>query len=225
MGPRQDNMTDKEPFWAIPKLAPDSSNWVTIKTRFMFTMAGRDFEGHFDGSEPPPWVPSYSSPDKSRWTTANKEENKTYLPLAKKWKHDENVVHAQLTQVVSNSLLIWIQHAGTVADMWKTIIAEFDHKGRMVQVDLHCHMMEKCATETDDIRAHLDKMALSHECLSGMGAAIHDEDYASMILMSLPDSYTTHLETLADAAGSSGRTFTASDFITKAMELSGKRQL
>jgi len=68
--------------------------------------------------------------------------------------------------------------------MWKTIIAEFDHKGRMVQVDLHCHMMEKCATEMDDIHAHLDEMALSHECLSGMGAAMHDEDYASMILMS-----------------------------------------
>jgi len=43
--------------------------------------------------------------------------------------------------------------------------------------------------------------------------------------MSLPNSYTTHLETLADAAGSSGRTFTTFDFITKAMELSSKHQL
>jgi len=63
----------------------------------------------------------------------------------------------------------------------------------------------------DDIHTHLDYMALSYKCLSGMGTAIHNEDYASMILMSLLDSYMTHLETLADAAISSGCTFTAHD--------------
>jgi len=31
----------------------------------------------------------------------------------------------------------------------------------------------------DDIRAHLDNMALTYEHLSGMGTAIHDEDYSS----------------------------------------------
>ena len=74
----------------------------------------------------------------------------------------------------------------------------------MVQVDLCCRMMEKWVSETDDIHAHLDNMALSHEHLSGMGISIHDEDYASMDLMLLPDSYTTHLKMLADTAISSG---------------------
>jgi len=55
-----------------------------------------------------------------------------------------------------------------------------------------------------------------------MGVTIHDEDYASMVLMSLPDSYTTHLETLMEAAISSGHTFTTQDFISKAIELSDK---
>ena len=55
-----------------------------------------------------------------------------------------------------------------------------------------------------------------------MGVVIHDKDYASMVLMSLPESYTTHLEMLADVAVSSGHTFTAYDFITKAIELSDK---
>jgi len=77
--------------------------------------------------------------------------------------------------------------------MWKTIVVEFDHKGQMVQVDLCCRMMEKRVSEMDDIRAHLDDMALLHERLSGMGIAIHDGLHI-MVLMSLPDSYTTHLE-------------------------------
>jgi len=86
-------------------------------------------------------------------------------------------------------------------------------------VDLCQRMMEKRASETDDIHAHLDHMALSYKHLSGMGTAIHNEDYASMILMSLPDSYTTHLETLADVAISISRTFTATTSLLKQLNL------
>jgi len=71
----------------------------------------------------------------------------------------------------------------------------------------------------DDICAHLDDMALTYEHLSGMGTAIDDKDYSSMILMSLPDSYVTYLETLADAAIGSGHTFTTHDIIAKETEL------
>jgi len=48
---------------------------------------------------------------------------------------------------------------------------------------------------------------------------------ASMILMSLPESYTLHLETLANALNSSGNPLTAHGFITKAINLYEKCQL
>ena len=35
-----------------------------------------------------------------------------------------------------------------------------------------------------------------------MGVTLHDKDYLFMVLMSLPDAYSTHLETLADSATS-----------------------
>ena len=66
--------------------------------------------------------------------------------------------------------------------MWATIVAKYDKKGHMIQVDLHCRMMEKRIKETDDVRAHLDEMALMHEHLSSMGVTLHDEDYGSMVL-------------------------------------------
>src|SRR5882672_5121105 len=100
MGPGLDNsnMTDKESFWAIPKLTPDSSNWVTFKTQFLFAMASRDLEGHFDASDPSPPILTYSSLTEDRWTTVDKDKNLAYLPLARKWKHDEHVTHTQLAQ-------------------------------------------------------------------------------------------------------------------------------
>ena len=62
-------------------------------------------------------------------------------------------------------------------------------------------------------------MVLLYKHLSGMGTTIHNEDYVSMILMSLPDSYMTYLETLTDVAIRSGCTFTTHNTISKATEL------
>src|SRR5882724_9719985 len=146
MGPGQDNsttlMSDKEPIWAIPKLAPDGSNWVMFKTCFLFAMAGHDIGGHFNRSETTPLAPTYSTPDKAKWTTMDRDKNQAYLLLVRKWRHDEHVACTQLAQVVSDSLLIKIQRAGAVANMWDIITTEFNRKGRMVQVDLHQRMME-----------------------------------------------------------------------------------
>ena len=68
-------------------------------------------------------------------------------------------------------------------------------------------------------------MAFIDQHLSGMGVALHDDDYVSMILMSLPESYTIHLETLADATSSSGNPLTTHNLITKAVNLYEKHQM
>src|SRR5882724_11063723 len=139
----------------------DGSNWVTFKTRFLYAMGSLDVEGHFDGSEKTPTQPTLSSPDEKRWTTADKELNETYLAATRRWQCNEKVAHAQLAQVVSDSLLIHIQHATTVAYMWQTMVTEFDEKGQMIQVDLHRKMMEKQAADSNNIQAHLDEI---HSC-------------------------------------------------------------
>ena len=85
--------------------------------------------------------------------------------------------------------------------------------------------MEKRVQEMDDIQAHLDEMALSYECLSGMGVILHDEDYVSMVLMSFPKTYSMHLKTLTDFENSSSHKFITHDFIIKVTELFDKWQL
>ena len=111
-------------------------------------MGGRDVEGHFDGSDKAPHQLTLSTPDESKWTMAHRERNEDYLWSERKWQHDEKVVCAQLAQVMSDLLLIHIQHAKSVTEMWSTIVSEFNRKGHMVQVDLHWKMMEKHALDT-----------------------------------------------------------------------------
>jgi len=63
---------------------------------------------------------------------ADRELNEDYLRSEKKrWCHEKDTC-TQLAQ-----LLICIQHANSITDMWGTIASEFDRKGHMVQVDLH----------------------------------------------------------------------------------------
>jgi len=92
-------------------------------------MGGHNIEGHFDGSENSPPQPTLSSLDKMRWTAADKEINSAYFVVVRKWQCDEKIMHAQLAQVMSDSLLIHIQHAKGVVDMWGAIVTEFDKKG------------------------------------------------------------------------------------------------
>src|SRR5882724_3589419 len=121
MGPGQHEPSmptnNKETLWAIPKLAADGSNWVTFKTQFLFAMAGHDVDGYFNGSDPMPPTPTYSTSDEAKWTAVDWDKSQAYLSLARKWKHDEHIACAQLAQVMSDSLLIRIQHAGSVAIM------------------------------------------------------------------------------------------------------------
>src|SRR5882724_521364 len=147
MGPGQEQSTERDTPFSVPKLSSDRSNWVTFKTCFLYSMGSRDVEGHFDGSDLAPPKPTLSMTNESKWMAADIEWNKAYLRSEKKWRHDEKVTCTQLAQVVSDSLLIHIQHATSVADMWRIIISEFDRKGHMVQVDLHRKMMEKCASD------------------------------------------------------------------------------
>ena len=200
MGPGQEYTIECDTPFSILKLSSDGSNWVTFKTCFLFAMGGHDIEGHFNRSETFPPQPTLSSPDKKRWTVADKEQNDTYIVVVRKWQHNEKITCAQLAQVMSDLLLIFIQHAKGIVDMWGSIVTEFNKKGHMIQVDLCWKMMEKQASDADDIQAHLDEMELMHKRLSRMGVTLHDDDYSSMILMSLPESYTLHLETLTNAA-------------------------
>src|SRR5882724_5193596 len=130
MGPSQEDTS--EPPFSIPKLSLDGSNWVTFKTHFLFAMGSCNIKGHFHGSETPPTHPTLRSPDEMRWTAADKELNSAYLVVVRKWQRDEKITCAQLAQVISDSLIICIQHAKGIVNMWGAIITEFNKKGHMI---------------------------------------------------------------------------------------------
>src|SRR5882724_10376349 len=126
MGPNANTMstTDRDSPFVVVKLSTDGSNWVTFKTQFIYAMAGHDIEGHFNGSEPFLTPPTFSTTDQNKWTPKDKAKHESHLKSIRTWKRNENIAHMQLAQAISDSLLLTIQHAGNVANMWATIMTE-----------------------------------------------------------------------------------------------------
>jgi len=222
MGPIQDNSN-----WAtrkpsgISKLSPDSSNWVTFKTRFLFRMASHDLERTLQQKWPTPPIPTYRqqmSPGGPLWTWT--KTKLTYLSQ-RSGSHDEHIACAQLTQVVYNSLLIWIQQPALWPHVEHYCFRVWPQRangpgGPTLQ------MMERMGIWDGQHPCSPDDMALSHTqpewhgiCHLWWGLCVNCPHVA-------PRSYTTHLKMLTDAAISSGHTFTTLDFIAKAIELSDK---
>ena len=80
--------------------------------------------------------------------------------------------------------------------MWDAVKGQREKKSRMVTVDMRRKLQsEKCGErrERDDVRTHLVKLQTMHEDLASMGGTISDEDFTSIILGSIPQSYDTYI--------------------------------
>jgi len=70
-----------------------------------------------------------------------------------------------------------LHYATTIADMWQTMVMEFNKKGQMIQIVLHCKMMERNEPLTPMASEPIwMRWQLMREHLSGMGVALHNDD-------------------------------------------------
>ena len=112
-----------------------------------------------------------------------------------------------------------VYNANTVTDMWKTICDEYKGKTQMVSIDIQRCMMALKAEDGDDIQAHLDGIHLMYEQLVGMNAILSQDDYMTIILGSLPATYSTHLFSLSATAWINSQPLIAQDISAYAIEL------
>ena len=213
MGPAEPIMTNfttskDDTLFRVPKLANDGSNWVAYKTRMKYAIASRGLTEHLDGTLAAPAHP----------TGDDQKAIADYQSLFDTWNQNENLVRAQLAASIDDSMLMKLSHCDSATHMWKSLCHEFEGKMRMVQVDLRRKMLEIRANEGDNIPAHLDAIRHIYERLSGMGAPPSEDNYSSMIILSLPESYQVLLTTLGDAAQQANNPLTSDNYITKAVQ-------
>ena len=178
-------------FIHIPKLEVDSSNWVIFKDRFLFAAAAASLKGHIDGTGKPPVnpVPTPREPLMEDQKLAINE----YNTLLTKWEMEENIVKQALASVIPDSLFIEVRRKETAMLMWDAVRDQREKKSRMVTVDMHQKLQSEKCNEQGDVRTHLIKLQTMREDLASIGGLISDEDFTSIILGSIPQSYDTYI--------------------------------
>src|SRR5271168_681789 len=198
-------------FAHIPKLEIDGSNWVIFKDRFLFATAAGSLKGHIDGSGKPPVnpLPTPCVP----LTEDQKAEMSEYSALLTKWEMEENIMKQALASVIPDSLFIEVRKMETALSMWDAVRNQREKKSRMVTVDMRRKLQSEKCTEQGDVRAHLVKLQIMREDLASMGGSISDEDFTSMILGSIPQSYDTYIAAITATLSLLNQTLSSTNLI------------
>jgi hypothetical protein len=110
--------------------------------------------------------------------------------------------------------MLQISHQTTGAAMWKEIRMLHEGKSALVKADARKCMLLACCDEGRDVKAHFRELNRLLQIMAGMSAIVDDEDYAAIIMGSLPDLYRPIISTLEAAAGYSSKVVTAQELIT-----------
>ena len=124
--------------------------------------------------------------------------------------------------LISDSLLMKTHVCATVVLMWKSLCKEFKGRPHLYAIDIWHHMMQKRAETNDNMHTHLDEMCLMHEQLAGMGASPTHKDYTTILIVSLPKTYASHINTPSDAATSLGSPLTLNQIIMAVLQKYGQ---
>jgi hypothetical protein len=146
--------------------------------------------------------------------TATTEEIKENRREVAEYTQKDYLVQQHIFGTVTDRMMLQISHQTTGTAMWKEIKTLHEGKSTLVKADVRKRMLLARCDEGRDVKAHFGELNRLRQIMAGMGAIVDDEDYAAIIMGSLPDSYRPIISALAAAAGYSSKVVTAQELIT-----------
>jgi hypothetical protein len=113
----------------------------------------------------------------------------------------------------------------TAVLMWNAIKDQREKKSCMVTVDMRRKLQSEKCNEQGDVRAHLVKLQIMREDLASMGGSISDEDFTSIILGSIPQSYNTYIVAITATSSLLNQTLTSTNLIDAIRDEADRRTI
>ena len=179
-------------FAKIPRLEADGLNWVIYKDWFTYAADAASLLNHIDGKGGLPrlvTIPWGTEP----LMAAQQESLDDYAVEMSKWQSEEAIIRQAIALTISDSLFLEVRKTDTALGMWEAVKGQRKKKSWMVTVDMQCKLQAEKCPESGDVKAHLYKLQVMREDLASMGGSIDDEDFTSIILGSIPQSYDTYI--------------------------------
>jgi hypothetical protein len=174
----------------VEKLVADGSNWVTYRDRMMWSLRSRGLSEHLT-----------STTVTAAYIALGDINNRT---PQMRWEADEATTMHVIAASIPNSVFTNIKDKTTGKDVWDALKALYEGRTQMVLVKLSQQLQTTRCSEDDSVREHFDKLTNLREQLAAMGKSIPDNEYASILMGSLPESYTAILGSISAAAELSG---------------------
>ena len=171
---------------SVPKLAADGSNWVIYRDRMVWAMDSRDLADHLTNTTMPA---AYRAAGTIGGVTA-----------PSRWAAGERTVKHAIATLVHNSMFNKIKTSTCAKDAWDMLKALFEGRSQMIIMDLCRKIQSLKCREDENLRTHLNNVANLHKQLATMGTTIPDNEYASILLGSIPPSYETITSAMSSAA-------------------------
>ena len=101
---------------------------------------------------------------------------------------------------VPDNVYLHIKGATHAKDMWDQLKGMFEGRSRTLSINAWRKLQNMRCKEDEDVRTHFHHMQESRERLASMGKSISEEDFASMLIASLPPSYDELIESFTTTA-------------------------
>jgi hypothetical protein len=177
-------MQDLDVEFPLPMLAADGSNWAIYKNQVPEILGWQSLHDHLTNAEMPS---SYTN-------------NESVDDATRRWEREETIVRYCITTSLPDSVLFCVYQCTTVKDAWDTLKQRFDRTGRWPRIYLQRELYSKQCGKNEDVRAHFAKLDDLRARLAGWGKSIPNDEYAYILLASLPDVYDTIISVITAAA-------------------------
>ena len=138
--------------------------------------------------------------EKKLWGYVNGSTKLKVDPSEKDIENHEHKLQCAYTKIImslSTSCVALCQDCVTAKEVWTMLEKQFDKKAGLAKLRIKCKYMTTKLIEGGSAEAHIRELKDLTDQLSIMGSLVSDEDQAMVLLLSLPPSYTTLVNTLS----------------------------
>ena len=195
----------------VERLVSDGSNWTTYRDRMIWSLRSRRLLEHLASST---ITPAY--------VTAGDINHQT---PQMRWENEEATAMQIIGVSIPNSVFTTVKTQTTAKGLWDALKALYEGRTTMILVKLSQQLQSTRCGDEENVCEHFDKLANLREQLAAMGKSVADNEYASILMGSLPSTYASMLGSIAASAEMSGTAVSSAIVVKLAMDEYDQRTL
>ena len=156
-----------------------SNNWLAWKRRMLAVLRDQKLDSYIERNATPPLPKDPKNP--------TEEEQKA----AKTWRENDYRAQSRIELSIGDAEMVHIISATTASQMWKQLTLVKEARGKMGILTARKALYRSEADEGVELVDHISMLRRLQEELHLMGNLVTDDDFAMILLSSLPGSWDT----------------------------------